>query len=169
MLPALKKVVLAKDRPIPSRSSGLFGNTYAHGTRLPAASGGASSRSCHLGSRWRSYQRAYSSTIACVAGWVVTSSTHPSPMTQTRRPSRNASRYSPPVLIRCTLSSFRRVDSVAQRAQARHEPASAERVIASCSRQPRADETHRRARCFRCYLQEINSGGPLVGVAEILV
>ena len=40
------------------------------------------------GSRWRSYQAAYSSTIAYVAGCVVTSSTWPSPITHTLRPSR---------------------------------------------------------------------------------
>src|SRR5216684_5828244 len=51
------------------------------------------------GSKWRSYQATYSSTIALVAGCVVTSSTSPSPSTQTLRPSRSASRYSAPVRI----------------------------------------------------------------------
>ena len=40
------------------------------------------------GSKWRSYQVTYSSTMAPVAGWVVTSATNPSFITQTRRPSR---------------------------------------------------------------------------------
>src|SRR6516225_7621705 len=51
------------------------------------------------GSHSRSYQATYSSTMARVAGCVVTSSTRPSPRTQTRRPSSRAARYSAPVLI----------------------------------------------------------------------
>src|SRR6266404_3028505 len=106
MLPALKNVVFEKDRPMPIRSSNFFGSTYAQGTRSPPTFGGASSTSCQAGSRWRSYQAAYSSTIARVAGWVVTSSAQPSPMTQTLRPSRRASRYSSPVLMSPVPSSF---------------------------------------------------------------
>src|SRR5437870_7973829 len=53
----------------------------------------------HSGSKCRSYQATYSSTIARVAGCVVTSSTRPSPSTQSLRPSRRASRYSAPVRI----------------------------------------------------------------------
>src|SRR5438270_3915435 len=68
--------------------------------RLLSASGGRIAISCQAGSRWRSYQATYSSTIAAVAGCVVTSSTRPSPITKTRRPSRRASRYSAPVLMR---------------------------------------------------------------------
>src|SRR6202007_1332353 len=69
------------------------------GLRGPATSGGEKRRSAHSGSRCRSYQATYSSTIARVAGCVVTSSTKPSPRTQTRRPSHNAARYSAPVLM----------------------------------------------------------------------
>src|ERR1700730_15967672 len=53
----------------------------------------------HSGSKCRSYQATYSSTIARGAGCVVTSSTRPSPSTHSLRPSRRASRYSAPVRI----------------------------------------------------------------------
>src|SRR5215469_6792943 len=72
--------------------------------RSVRASGGRIAMSCHAGSRCRSYQATYSSTIARVAGCVVTSSMSPSPITQTRRPSRSACRYSVPVLILCSCS-----------------------------------------------------------------
>ena len=49
---------------------------------------GSNSVSFQAGSAWRSYQATYCSTIARVAGWVVTSSTWPSPRMNTRRPSR---------------------------------------------------------------------------------
>src|SRR5690242_1478397 len=74
--------------------------------------------SCQAGSRWRSYQATYSSTIARVAGCVVTSSTRPSPMTQTRLPSRSASRYSAPVRI--VLSSALRARVPEPRKLRRH-------------------------------------------------
>src|SRR5215472_16185210 len=99
MLSALKNVVLEKLRPMPGRSSALVGTAYAQGLRSPRVSGGEKRTSSHSGSKCRSYQATYSSTIARVAGCVVTSSIRPSPMTQTRRPSRNAARYSAPVLI----------------------------------------------------------------------
>ncbi len=98
MLPALRKVVFAKDRPMPTRSSReSAAATKAQGSAHRSASAGASSTSCQAGSKCRSYQATYSSTMALVAGCVVTSSTSPSPITQTLRPSRKASRYSAPV------------------------------------------------------------------------
>src|SRR5207248_11221567 len=84
---------------MPRRSSERVGATNAHGDRRPSASGGVRTTSCQAGSKWRSYHSTYSSTIARVAGWTVTSSTAPSPTIHTRRPSRRLSRYSLPVLI----------------------------------------------------------------------
>src|SRR5215471_20064471 len=79
------------------RSSELVGKKKASGIRSPLASGDVRSTSCHTGSKWRSYQMAYCCTIAQVAGCVVTSSTRPSPITQTLRPSCRLSTYSAPV------------------------------------------------------------------------
>src|SRR5215469_4360476 len=99
MLPALRNVVAEKERPIPTRSSALFGRTYPHGNRSAPVSGGVKTTSCQSLSKWRSYQATYSSTTPRVAGCSATSSIQPSPTTQTFRPSRKACRYSAPVLI----------------------------------------------------------------------
>src|SRR5262245_626244 len=72
--------------------------------------------SCHSGSKWRPYQQTYSSTIARVAGCVVTSSTRPSPRIQTRRPSRRLSRYWAPVRIADMSASHETAGDRPQRA-----------------------------------------------------
>src|SRR4029453_17376260 len=105
MFPALRKLVAAYERPMARRSAALRGVANAQGARAPRASGGARTTSCHSGSRWRAYQATYSSPMGRVAGCRVTSSTRPSPMIQTRRPSRRPSRYSAPLLTADTPSS----------------------------------------------------------------
>src|SRR4030095_215199 len=105
MFPALRKLVAAYERPMARRSAALRGVANAQGARAPRASGGARTTSCHSGSRWRSYQATYSSTMGRVAGCRVTSSPTPSLMIQPRRPSRRPSRYSAPLLTADTPSS----------------------------------------------------------------
>jgi len=92
MFPALRKVVAAKQRPMRDRSSAVRGTMNPTGARAPLRSVGVSTVSCQAGSTWRSYQATYSSTMAQVAGWVVTSSIGPAPRTWMRRPSRRLAR-----------------------------------------------------------------------------
>ena len=85
-------------RETPAHADEIVGTLRHHvAPGQPPSRQGFSTMSCHAGSKCRSYQATYSSTMARVAGCVVTSSTAPSPMTQTLRPSRSASRYSAPV------------------------------------------------------------------------
>src|SRR5215468_12562742 len=71
---------------------------------------------CQAGAKCRSYHATYSSTIARVAGCAVTSSTRPSPMIQTRRPSRRLSRYWAPVRIADMSASHETAGDRPQRA-----------------------------------------------------
>ena len=65
-LPAPRKVVLAKHRTMQAGSAALFGTTWPHGNRSLRSFGGVSTMSRHPGSKWRSYQAAYSSTTGRV-------------------------------------------------------------------------------------------------------
>ena len=68
MLPALRSIVDWIVCPIAITSSLVFGATNAQGMRFPLELGGASNLSAQTGSKCRSYQATYCSTMGCVAG-----------------------------------------------------------------------------------------------------